>query len=71
MAITREQLDHLNVTYWQLAEAGDEYMEQSDALRDIYYFCQKLLDIEAGIEQGYLDGNGQPVVTNENRKATY
>lgn len=69
MGITREHLEKLNAVYYWLAEAGEDYREQADILRDIYYFLQNMLDEEAGIEQGYLDNTGQLVANNENRKA--
>lgn len=53
--ITRKHNEHLNQAYWWLAELGSEYAEQAEALRDIYYFLQNRMDIEEGIEQGYLE----------------
>lgn len=68
IGFTRKDLDNLNQAYWWLAELGEEYTEMAESLRDIYYSCEKILDVEAGIEQGYLDNTGQLVVKNENRE---
>lgn len=54
--ITRDHIGHIYQAYYWLAELGDEYAEQAEALRDIQYFLQNILDIEEGIEQGYLEG---------------
>lgn len=59
--ITWEHAQRLYQVYWWLMEAGDEYTEQANILRDIYLFLKSLLDVEAGIEQGYLDSEGIPV----------
>lgn len=54
--LTRKHIEHLNQAYWWLNEYGDDYIEEATALKDVHYFCQRILDIEAGIKQGYLDG---------------
>lgn len=59
--ITWEHAQRLYQVYWWLMEAGDEYTEQAEILRDIYLFLKNMLDVEAGIEQGYLDGEGIPI----------
>lgn len=56
--ITREQVEGLYSVYGWLNEAGEEYAEQAQILRDIYCFLQNMLDVEAGIEQGFLEANG-------------
>ncbi len=62
MELTREHLEKLNAVYWWLAEAGEGYREQADIVRDIYYFCQNILDEKAGKEQGYLDNEAIPLI---------
>lgn len=59
--MTWEKVNRLYQVYWWLMEAGDEYTEQAEILRDIYLFLQNMLDVEAGIEQGYLDSEGIPI----------
>ncbi len=61
MDLTREHLEKLYTVYWWLAEAGEEYIEQANIIRDIYYFCQNLLDVEEGITQGYLSADESAV----------
>ena len=53
--ITQDHIGHIYQAYYWLAELGDEYAEQAEALRDIQYFLQNMLDVEEGIEQGYLE----------------
>ncbi len=55
MELTRELLEKVNAVYWWLAEAGEEYREQSNAIRDIHRFCENILDVKEGIEQGFLE----------------
>lgn len=59
--LTREHIEHLNQAYWWLAELDEEYREQADALRDLVLYLENILDIEAGIKQGYLDSEGIPI----------
>ena len=58
MELTRELLVEVNAVYWWLAEAGAEYLDQSNAIRDIHRFCENLLDVKEGIEQGFLEVDG-------------
>lgn len=52
--ITQKHIESLHQVWGWLAEAGDEYKEQAEILRDIRHILQKIVDIENGIEQGYL-----------------
>lgn len=52
--ITREQVEGLHSVYGWLNEAEGEYQEQAEILRDIYCFLTNMLDVKAGIQQGYL-----------------
>lgn len=52
---TRESIENLYQIYLWLAQVGDEYIEQAETVREMYLFCQNILDIEAGIKQGYLE----------------
>ncbi|KKN41988.1 hypothetical protein LCGC14_0717920 [marine sediment metagenome] len=55
--LTRELLSEVDAVYWWLAECGEKYLDQSNAIRDIHSFCENILDIEEGIEQGFLDSD--------------
>ncbi len=52
--ITREHVNGLQQNYPWLAELGEEYKRDTELARDTYLFLQNMLDIEDGIEQGYL-----------------
>ena len=52
--ITREHEVALYQNYIWLAEFGEEYKRDAELARDTYLFVQNMLDIEGGIEQGYL-----------------
>lgn len=56
---TRENAENLFQIYYWLAEYGDEYTELAETVRNAYYFVQSLLDVEAGIKQGYLKSERQ------------
>ena len=58
--LTRKHVEHLNQAYWWLFEFGEDYIEQAVALRDLVLYLGNILDIEAGIQQGYLDSEGTP-----------
>lgn len=62
MELTRELLEKVFSVWGWLAEAGEEYKEQADAIRDIHYFCVNHLDVKEGIEQGYLDNEAMPLI---------
>ena len=64
MELTREMLEEVNQVYWWLAEYGEEYLDQSNAIRDIYLYCENILDVKEGIEQGFLEPGGN----HDNRK---
>lgn len=55
MELTREMLEEVNQVYWWLAEYGEEYLDQSNAIRDIHRYCENILDVKEGIEQGFLE----------------
>lgn len=56
--ITREYEVALYQNYIWLAEFGEEYKRDAELARDTYCFVQNMLDIEEGIEQGYLTTGG-------------
>lgn len=56
--ITREHEVALYQNYIWLAEFGEQYKRDAELARDTYCFVQNILDIEEGIEQGYLTTGG-------------
>lgn len=52
--ITREHTRGLYQNYLWLAELGEDYIRDAELARDTYCFVQNMLDIEEGLEQGYL-----------------
>lgn len=55
MELTRELLEEVDAVYWWLAECGEKYLDQSNAIRDIHRYCENILDVKEGIEQGFLE----------------
>ncbi len=58
---TRKGVENLYQVYLWLAQCGDEYTEEAETLRNVYYFVQNILDIEAGIKQGYFDSETRSI----------
>lgn len=56
--ITREHVEAVHQNYYWLAELGGEYKRATELARDTYCFIQNMLDIEEGVEQGYLTEEG-------------
>ena len=52
--LTREHIEHQWQAYWWLAEAGEAYNDQANALRDLAVYLENILDVEDGVKQGYL-----------------